>query len=148
MSAPGVCLCLLAVARSSIMNASLALLAAALAAPGLSLPAPWSAPAAWLGAWRGGLLLAGLWAAGAAVLEVVFTETVDVSSLDLVPTASSSTNSSGEGGGGSRDPTPALIAALQHKNPLVQVRGGTEWVGGRGWGGGGGAGDGRGCGCV
>lgn len=129
------CVSCLAVARSSIINATLALLAAVLAAPGLSLPAPWSAPAAWLGAWRGGLLLAGLWAAGAAVLEVVFTETVDVSSLDLAHSSSTtsssgSSGSSGGEGGASRDPTPALIAALQHKNPLVQVRGGVVVGGG------------------
>lgn len=64
---------------------------------------PWPSAAA-AAAWRSGALLVFGWSLGAHVLEVVFTERVAMAD-DSDPV-----------------PTPPLLAALQHKDPIVQVR--------------------------
>ncbi|KAI8475411.1 MAG: hypothetical protein J3K34DRAFT_484678 [Monoraphidium minutum] len=93
-----------AAARSALILPTLAA-AAALVLPPL-LPAPLRAapPAAGLAAaaWRAGVLCAFVWACGAHVLEVVFTEPVAFAA------------------DGDSDPTRPLLAALRHPDPLVQ----------------------------
>lgn len=64
----------------------------------------WPGLAAAAAAWRSGALLVYGWSVGAHLLEVVFTERVAMAD-DSDPA-----------------PTAPLLAALQHKDPIVQVR--------------------------
>lgn len=71
---------------------------------------PWPSAAAAAAAWRSGALLVFGWSLGSHVLEVVFTERVAMAD-DSDPL-----------------PTPPLLAALQHKDPIVQVSAGVWGV--------------------
>jgi peptidase E len=63
----------------------------------------WPTVAAAAAAWRAGALLVFGWSAGAHMLEIVYTERVALADdSDIAPTA-------------------PLLAALQHKDPIVQV---------------------------
>lgn len=90
------------VVRSSLLLPTLALPPALLACR--LLLGQWPGGGPLLAAWRAGLLCVYGWAAGGHVLEVVFTEAVALAADD--------------------DPAPTapVLAALQHKDPVVQVR--------------------------
>jgi hypothetical protein len=64
----------------------------------------WGGLAGVLGLWRAGLLCCYAWAAGGHMLEIVFTERVIMAADD------------------DPQPTAPLLAALQHPDPIVQVR--------------------------
>lgn len=64
----------------------------------------WGSWVVLLGLWRGGLLCVYTWQAGAHMLEVVFTERVSMAADD------------------DPQPTAPLLAALKHRDPIVQVR--------------------------
>jgi hypothetical protein len=102
------------VVKSALVLPTLALLPAAIATALLAPAAAmsdrqqqqysWGGVAGALGLWRAGLLCCYAWAAGGHMLEIVFTERV-VMATDDDP-----------------QPTAPLLAALQHKDPIVQVR--------------------------
>jgi hypothetical protein len=102
------------VVKSSLLLPSLALLPAALATAALTPTAAmsdrqqqqysWGGVAGVVGLWRAGLLCCYAWAAGGHMLEIVFTERVIMAAED------------------DPQPTAPLLAALQHKDPIVQVR--------------------------
>jgi hypothetical protein len=102
------------VVKSSFMLPTLALLPAALASTLLAPAAAiseqqqqryeWGGAAGVVGLWRAGLLCCYAWAAGGHMLEIVFTERVAMAA-DVDP-----------------QPTAPLLAALQHQDPIVQVR--------------------------
>eukprot|EP00882_Tetradesmus_deserticola_P023706 GHRQ01025812.1.p1 GENE.GHRQ01025812.1~~GHRQ01025812.1.p1 ORF type:complete len:352 (+),score=189.39 GHRQ01025812.1:92-1147(+) len=101
-----------ALAKSSLLLPSLALLPAALLsallAPAVAMSQwqqqqyAWGGVAGVLGLWRAGLLACYAWGAGAHMLEIVFSERVVMAAAD------------------DPQPTGPLLAALQHPDPIVQ----------------------------
>ncbi len=99
--------CRFAVARAALMLPSIALAAMLILT---AATAPWHGflealpPAPMLlRAWRAGVLVTFAWTAGAAMLEVVFTEHVAFADADAA------------------SPTLPLLLGLQHQDPVVQV---------------------------
>lgn len=90
------------VCKASVIHPSFALALSSILSSLLTTH-PWPSAAAAAAAWRSGALLVFGWSLGAAVLEIVFTERVAMADdSDAAP-------------------TPPLLAALQHKDPIVQV---------------------------